>query len=166
MTASSYKVGTIELQFILGATLVKLGLSAPSMQALAEAKATEAAGAETIIAPGMDARGHRGAFGGETILIRAFSGKLGQSIATDYVRAALGTDAPSSAAYPVQRGLTAPMRLEAQKNADVQRMQAWAGQSAALASAESALAVIKRVWKEAEALLTNACFPLDRLGQQ
>jgi hypothetical protein len=62
MTASSYKVGTIELQFILGAILVKPGPSAPRMRALAEAKATEAAGAETIIAQGMEARGHRGAF--------------------------------------------------------------------------------------------------------
>jgi hypothetical protein len=34
MTASSYKVGTIELQFILGAVLVKPGLSVPGMQAL------------------------------------------------------------------------------------------------------------------------------------
>jgi nitronate monooxygenase len=62
MTACSYKVGTIELQFILGAILVKPGLSVPGMQALAEAKAAEAAGAETIIAQGMEARGHRGAF--------------------------------------------------------------------------------------------------------
>ena len=34
MTASSYKVGTIELQFILGAILVKPVLSVPGMRAL------------------------------------------------------------------------------------------------------------------------------------
>jgi hypothetical protein len=45
MTASSYKVGTIELQFILGAILVKPGLSVPGMQALAEAKANDLASA-------------------------------------------------------------------------------------------------------------------------
>jgi nitronate monooxygenase len=53
----------------------------------------------------------------------------------------------------VQRGLTAPMRLEAEKSGDVQRMQAWAGQSASLARAESASVVTKRVWNEVEAIL-------------
>jgi hypothetical protein len=38
MTASSYRVGTIDLQFILGAILVKRGLSVPGMQALGESK--------------------------------------------------------------------------------------------------------------------------------
>jgi nitronate monooxygenase len=45
------------------------------------------------------------------------------------------------------------MRLEAQKTGDVQRMQVWAGQSAALARAESAFAITGRVWSEAQALL-------------
>jgi nitronate monooxygenase len=196
---------------------------------VAEAKAAEAAGADVIIAQGMEAGGHRGAFdatkaeqqlvglfalvpaivdavripvvaaGGiadgrgvaaalilgasaavigtaflrcletkvhpawadalanttpeRTVLSRAFSGKPGRSIATDYVCAALQADAPAPAPYPVQRGLTAPMRLEAQKAGDVQRMQAWAGQSAALARAESASVMTERVWNEAEALL-------------
>jgi nitronate monooxygenase len=61
-----------------------------------------------------------------TILSRAFTGKPGRSIATDYARAAVGADAPAPAPYPVQRGLTTPMRLEAHKAGDVQRMQAWA----------------------------------------
>jgi nitronate monooxygenase len=194
-----------------------------------EAKAAEAAGADVIIAQGMEAGGHRGAFdatkaeqqlvglfalvpaivdavripvvaaGGiadgrgvaaaltlgasataigtaflrcpeakvhptwadalanttpeRTILSRAFSGKPGRSIATDYVRAAVEADAPAPAPYPVQRGLTARMRSEAQKTGDVQRMQVWAGQSAALARAESASVMTERVWNEAEALL-------------
>ena len=197
---------------------------------LAEAMAAEAAGADVIIAQGMEAGGHRGAFdatkaeqqlvrlfalvpaivdtvripvvaaGGiadgrgvvaaaltlganavvmgtallrcpeakvhpawaealahttpeRTVLSRTFSGKPGRSIATDYVRAALGTEAPAPAPYPVQRGLTALMRSEAQKTGDVQRMQAWAGQSAALARPESGSAVTERAWKEAEALI-------------
>jgi nitronate monooxygenase len=45
------------------------------------------------------------------------------------------------------------MRLEAQKAGDVQRMQAWAGQSAAFARTESASAITERVWNEAQALL-------------
>jgi nitronate monooxygenase len=198
---------------------------------LAEAKAAEAAGADVIIAQGLEAGGHRGAFdatkaeqqlvglfalvpaiadavrvpvvaaGGiadgrgvaaalllgasavvigtaflrcpeanisaawaaalakttpeQTMLNRAFSGRPGRSIATDYVRAALAADAPAPAPYPVQRGLTAPMRSNAEKSGDVQRMQAWAGQSAALARAQSAAVITERVWNEAQALLVG-----------
>src|SRR5437868_1567248 len=90
-----------------------------------------------------------------TILSRAFTGKPGRSIATDYACAAVGADAPAPAPYPVQRGLTTPMRLEAQTAGDVQRMQVWAGQSAALARAESASVIIERVWSETQALLSS-----------
>lgn len=57
------------------------------------------------------------------------------------------------APYPVQRGLTSVMREAASKESDVQRMQAWAGQSAALARAEPAAKVVRRVWHDAQALL-------------
>jgi nitronate monooxygenase len=88
-----------------------------------------------------------------TMLSRAFSGRAGRSIATDYVRAAVSPDAPAPAPYPVQHGLTARMREAGQKAGDVHRMQAWAGQSAALASAEPAGALMRRLWDEAQALL-------------
>lgn len=196
---------------------------------VAEAKAAQAAGADVLIAQGMEAGGHRGAFDASTaeqqlvgllalvpavvdavnlpvvaaggiadgrgaaaaailgasavmigtaflvcpesnvhpawarelvktppegtIVSRAFSGKPGRSIATQYVKAALAPAAPASAPYPVQRGLTAAMRSEAQKIGDVQRMQAWAGQSAALARVQSAVSVTRRIWNDAEALL-------------
>jgi nitronate monooxygenase len=196
---------------------------------VAEAKQAEAAGADVIIAQGMEAGGHRGAFdpakaeqelvglfallpaivdavgipvvaaGGigdgrgvaaaltlganaammgtsflrcpeakvhpawadalgstrpeQTILSRAFSGRPGRSIATDYVQAALRADAPDPAPYPVQRGLTTMMRSDAQKAGDLQRMQAWAGQSAGLSKAEPAEVLIERVWKDAQELL-------------
>jgi nitronate monooxygenase len=194
-----------------------------------EARAAEAAGADAIVAQGMEAGGHRGAFsaalaerrlvglmalvpavvdavrvpvvatGGiadargvaaalalgasaaqigtgflrapeaklhpawadalartapeDTIVTRAFSGRPGRSIATGYALAATGPDAPPPAPYPVQRGLTTPMRAAAAKAGDLNRMQAWAGQAAALARAEPAGDLARALWDEARALL-------------
>jgi nitronate monooxygenase len=89
----------------------------------------------------------------DTVVSRAFSGRAGRSIATDYVLASLASEAPSPAPYPVQRGLTAPMREAAGKAGDVQRMQAWAGQSAALAQAEPAGTLVRQLWEDARELL-------------
>jgi nitronate monooxygenase len=88
-----------------------------------------------------------------TMVSRAFSGRAGRSIATDYVRAATAPGAPTPAPYPVQRGLTTGLRELGQKTGDIRRMQAWAGQSAALACAEPAMALAARLWQEAQTLL-------------
>ncbi len=85
-----------------------------------------------------------------TVPTRAFSGRLGRAVASPYTDAATAL-APTP--YPVQRGLTAAMRAQAKAAGDVGRMQAWAGQAAALARAEPAGDVVRRLWAEASALL-------------
>jgi nitronate monooxygenase len=200
-----------------------------NVSTVAEAKAAEAAGADVVVAQGMEAGGHRGCFDSRlaeaqqvglfallpavvdavrvpvvatggiadprgvaaafmlgasavqigtgflrcpeskipsawadalgrtppegTTLTRAFSGRAGRSIATDYVRAAAGAAATRPAPYPVQRGLTATMRQAAQQSGDVERMQAWAGQSSAMARAEPAAAVVDYLWNGAQKLM-------------
>jgi len=89
----------------------------------------------------------------QTMLSRVFSGRAGRSIATDYVRAATGANAPAPAPYPVQRGLTAAMRSAAAKSGDIERMQPWAGQSAALARSQPAGELVQRFWHDAQAIL-------------
>ena len=89
----------------------------------------------------------------DTVLTRAFSGRLGRAINTAYACAAAAPAAPPPAPYPVQRGLTQAMREEAQKTNDGERLQAWAGQSAWLARPEPAGDLARRLWREAEALL-------------
>ena len=195
---------------------------------VAEARTAEAAGADAIIAQGMEAGGHRGAFeadeaerkmvglmalipqvadgvalpviaaGGigdargvaaaltlgasaamigtgflrcpeagvhpayaarlgateahETVLTRAFTGRTGRSVSTQYVRAAAESQV-APAPYPVQRGFTRPMREEATRAGDAERMQMWAGQAARLARAEPAAVVAQTLWDEARRLL-------------
>jgi nitronate monooxygenase len=199
---------------------------------LAEARAAEQAGADVIVAQGMEAGGHRGAFdpnaaeattvglfsllpavvdavtvpvvaaGGiadarsvagalvlgasavqmgtgflrcpeasipsawsdalgraspeDTRLTRAFSGRAGRSLATAYVRAASSPDAPLPAPYPVQRGLTRRMRETAAHDNDLDRMQAWAGQSAARAPARPAGEVVRDLWDGARAIVNGS----------
>jgi len=89
----------------------------------------------------------------QTLVTRAFSGRSGRSIATAYARAAAAPDSPTPAPYPVQRGLTQAMRDAAMKSDDIDRMQAWAGQSARLAIPRPVGDVVRELWDGARALL-------------
>jgi nitronate monooxygenase len=91
----------------------------------------------------------------DTLPTRAFSGRLGRSIATAYVKAANAAGAPKPAPYPVQRGLSQAMREAGAKADDIDRMQAWAGQAARLAAAEPAADLLRRLWSEAHMLLST-----------
>lgn len=84
----------------------------------------------------------------DTVPTRAFSGRLGRSIRTAYTEAAEA--GPKPAPYPIQRNITKAMRSAA---IDIDRMQAWAGQSAGLARAEPANELIANLWSDAKELL-------------
>jgi nitronate monooxygenase len=128
---------TVAAALILGASAVQIGtafLRAPEAN-------THPAYADRIA--------HTEAHG--TIITRSFSGRPGRSIATNFVRAAL--NGPPPAPYPVQRGLSAAMKEAARKSGDVERMQAWAGQSAKFALAKPAGEIVEQLWQGAAEFL-------------
>jgi nitronate monooxygenase len=98
-------------------------------------------------------RARAGPYPQRTMPTRASSGRPGRAVATHYVRAAAAPDAPAPAPYPVQRALTAGMRADAVRRGDVNGMQVWTGQGAALARAEPAADVVQRIWGEASELM-------------
>lgn len=89
----------------------------------------------------------------DTVLTRAFSGRLGRALRSAYTEAAAAPDAPPPAPSPVQRALTGPMRAAALAENDLSRMQAWAGQSAGRTRAIGAAELTHTLWQETRALL-------------
>ena len=89
----------------------------------------------------------------DTCVTRAFSGRAGRSLASNYVQAMNDASAPAPAPYPIQRNLTAAMRARSAAENDVDSMQTWAGQSAGLASTEQASDLTRRLWDEAQRLI-------------
>ncbi|MDE0310201.1 MAG: nitronate monooxygenase [Acidiferrobacterales bacterium] len=88
-----------------------------------------------------------------TMLTRSFTGRLGRSIATAYTKASAASDAPDPRPYPVQRALTKQMTTAGRRDNDLDRIQAWAGQSASLARAVAADKLTRDLWNGALNLL-------------
>jgi nitronate monooxygenase len=86
-----------------------------------------------------------------TVPTRAYSGRLGRAAPTPFVTAWAAPGAPRTAPYPQQRQLVGQWRRGTPNGLD--RVNHWAGQSAALATEEPAAAVLTRMWREAIKLL-------------
>jgi len=89
----------------------------------------------------------------DTVATRAFSGRLGRSLRTAYTEAWREAGAPLPAPYPIQRNLAGPLRAQGQRDGDINRIQAWAGQSAGRAKAIPAGEIVRALWADAEKLL-------------
>ena len=81
---------------------------------------------------------------------RAFTGRLGRAVVTRYLEAMGQPEAPPPAPYPVQRGLTGPMKEAGAREGDHHRMQLWAGQSAAMAREQPAGDLVQQIWDQAQ----------------
>jgi nitronate monooxygenase len=98
---------------------------------------------------------HRAALAedGDTALTRAFSGRTARGIVNRFMREH-GPDAPS--AYPDIHHVTSPLRAAGRERGDPEVINLWAGQSHALATAEPAADLVRRLAAEARAALTEA----------
>lgn len=86
-----------------------------------------------------------------TVMTRAYTGRLARGIPTPYVRAWAAPDAPRPAPYPQQRALVAARRRG--EPGDIDPVNHWAGQSAALARDAPAGEIVTGMWADAQALL-------------
>lgn len=86
-----------------------------------------------------------------TVPTRAFSGRLARAVCNRWTR--IVAEAGAALPYPLQRAATAVLREAASRDGDAERMQMWAGQSAALGETLPAGLLASRLWQEASALL-------------
>ena len=86
-----------------------------------------------------------------TVTTRAYSGRLGRAAPTPYVLAWQEPGSPRPAPYPQQRELVRRWRQGSPTGLD--RANHWAGQAAAMATAEPASDIVTRMWRAALRLL-------------
>jgi nitronate monooxygenase len=89
---------------------------------------------------------------GETVLTRAFTGRLARGIRNEFI--AEHQDAP--AAYPELHYLTSPMRKQAREQGDVSRINLWAGEAHELAVERPAAETVRELTASASAALESA----------
>lgn len=80
--------------------------------------------------------------GGETVLTRAYTGRLARGIRNAFFDA---HDANAPVAYPEIHHVTAPLRRAARERGDASALNLWAGESYPLARAEPAADVVARL---------------------
>jgi nitronate monooxygenase len=88
---------------------------------------------------------------GPTRLTRSFTGRLARGIENELMREL--RDAP--VAYPEIHYATAPLRRRARELGDADAINLWAGEAHALARAEPAADVVRRIAGEAEQRLAT-----------
>lgn len=116
-----------------------------------EALAAEAAGADAIVAQGMEAGGHRGA----SAAAEAENKLAGLFALLPAIADAVRVPVVAAGGIADGRGLTQAMRDAAIKTNDLQRMQAWSGQAGKLAQARPAADIAATMWRDAQALLAG-----------
>jgi len=88
----------------------------------------------------------------QTVMTRAYSGRLGRAAPTPFVQAWAGPEGADTAPYPHQRLLVAEWRRGHAPGVD--RFNYWAGQNSSLARAEPAERIVTRMWEEAQELIS------------
>ena len=81
-----------------------------------------------------------------TMLTRSFTGRPGRSITTVYAKVSAQFNAPNPRPYPIQRALTRSMTACGRRDNDLDRIQAWAGQSGLLTRSVPADQLIRELW--------------------
>jgi nitronate monooxygenase len=85
-----------------------------------------------------------------TQVTRSFSGRPARGLRNRFMEEVGEADIPD---YPLQNALTAPLRAAANAQGRAEFVSLWAGQGAALARAEPAAAVLRRLIEEFDPLL-------------
>jgi nitronate monooxygenase len=88
-----------------------------------------------------------------TKITRAFSGRPARGIVNTFMKDAEQDGGAAILPYPLQNALTRPMRNEAAKAGDAERLSLWAGQGARLARRLPAAELVRRLVAESEATL-------------